>query len=137
MFMQWVDFLPEIFLLMLDVVDEMYETEFWPDAYDYIYQLSYEQYAAEYVTIFVSVHIYRIFDPEEGGLPLVYNLVELAYEDGIPTDMRTKRFQFLETFGWWFKFWAIVIKEYARPFLKFDELSLVKVSSWNFGVNLF
>ena len=34
--------------------------------------------------------------------------------------------------AWWLKLVAILFKEYAHPFLKFDELNIAYISAWNF-----
>ena len=63
---EWVNIAPSLLVFVFDIYElALGATLPLPASiYAVAYQLSYEAYAAEYATIFASVPIYLIFDPD-------------------------------------------------------------------------
>lgn len=45
-------------------------------------------------------------------------------------------FEMLHTISWWTKTLAVIIKQYCEPFLKFDEVTLIKIATNNFIIDM-
>ena len=50
----------------------------------------------------------------------------------MPFDFKFENLKILYTLAFWTKATAIVFKEIGHPFLKFDEMNLAYIASWNF-----
>ena len=68
---------------------------------------------------------------------MIYDAVDALYDPrhAFPWYFTLDHWKILKTLSWWLKLAAIAMKESTKPFLKFDELSLIYISGWNFVIN--
>ena len=97
-----------------------------------IEQIRDERLFAWYSQMLAIAPFYLYFDVGDGqSLPLFNDAAEFTLQS-IPTSIDFDDGSAFETLFWWLRIVSLLLKEIAKPYLKFDEMSLSIVAVWDF-----